>query len=99
MERRYFVLKKPCNMFTNTESSKLVSSKFIPPSPSAPGQPIHHAVKHRIKFLRTALRKAVFDVLLFTEEDETINEAYGREKTERWGEEMEVISRRHGSAN
>jgi len=54
-------------------------------------QPIPHAVKNRIKFLRAALRKAVFDILLFTEEDETINEAYRREKTEQRGGEMEVI--------
>jgi hypothetical protein len=50
--RRYVVLKKPRSMFTNTQSSKLVSSKFIPPlSPLTPVQPIPHAVKNRIEFL------------------------------------------------
>jgi len=99
MERRwYIVLKKPHNMFTNTQSSKLVSSKFIP-RPSTPVQRIPHAVKKRIKFLLDALWKAIFDILLRTEEDETINEAYGREKTERMGGEMGMISRRHVSTN
>jgi hypothetical protein len=97
MERRwYIVLKKPRNMFTNTQSSKLVSSKVIPPPPSTYVHPLPHAVKNRIKFLRAALGKAIIDILLFTEEDETIN---GREKTERRSGEMEVTSRRHVSSD
>jgi hypothetical protein len=62
-------------MFKNTQSSKLVSSKFTPPS-FAPVQPTAQTVKNRVKFLRAALRKTVFDdILPRTEEDETINKA------------------------